>query len=288
MSGITHPADLDDLRRIWPAVSASHIFADSAELAAWWEAEPWRVRVTRAGEATVLGRWRTHLDLLAVKGLWCSIERIPVLLEDLRGVARTQGFSHLLGPLVPDDAVAPYLAAGFSERQRIVVYRMRRPATSALPAPAGVTVRIGVAADAAAGAVLDAACFDEFWRYDEESLHHYTASERLGIAEFAGRIVGYTLSTMHGVEGTIGRLAVAPEHRGRGIGTALLSDAVVHLARKGALAVTLCTQEENDDSRRLYRTAGFRESPGRLVSTISPALQGMLRSEDKARATARS
>jgi ribosomal-protein-alanine N-acetyltransferase len=272
MSDITRPADRDDLRRIWPAVNASHVFDDRAELASWWETAPWRVRVTRAGEAAVLGRWRAHLDLLAVKGLWCSTERIPVLLDDLCAVTRAQGFARLLGPLVPDDAVAPYIATGFSERQRIVVYRMQPPLSVVRPAPVGVSVRIGLPTDQAAVVALDAACFDEFWRYDQELLHHYIASERLGVAEAAGHLVGYTLSTVHGAEGTIGRLAVTDEWRGRGIGTALLADAVAYLARKGALAVTLCTQEENDGSRRLYRKAGFRESPGRLVSTISPAL----------------
>jgi len=272
MSEVTHPADRDDLRRIWPAVSASHIFDDVAQLTAWWEEAPWRVRVSRAGEAVVLGRWREHLDLLSVRGLWCPTSRIPILLEDLRAVAREQGFARLLAPLVPDDAVGPYRAAGFEERQRIVVYRMQPPTAVVRPAPEGVTVRIGTPADRAAVTSLDARCFDDFWRYDDASMRHYLESERLGVAEVRGQVIGYTLSTVHGAEATLGRLAVAPEHRGRGVGTSLLADAVAYLARKGVSAVTLCTQEDNDDSRRLYRRAGFRESPGRLVSTVSPEL----------------
>jgi len=272
MSGVTRPADRDDLRRIWPAVSSAHLFDDFAGLLSWWEAAPWRVRVTRAGEAAVLGRWRAHLDLLSVRGLWCATSRIPVLMEDLRAVARAQGFARLMAPLVPDDAVAPYLAAGLVVRQSIVVYRMQPPLAVVRPAPAGVTVRVGLPTDHRAVAALDASCFDEFWRYDAESMRGYLESERLGVAESGGRVIGYTLCTVHGAEATIGRLAVAPEHRGRGIGTAMLADAVVYVARKGAQAVTLCTQEENDDSRRLYRRTGFREAPGRLVSTVSPDL----------------
>lgn len=269
MSEVTRPAERDDLRAIWPAVSSAHIFEDFAELVAWWEAAPWRVRVSRGGEAAVLGRWRSHLDLLAIRGLWCPNRRIPVLLEDLRTVACERGFSRLLAPLVPDDAVAPYLSAGFVERQRIVVYRAQPLAGVARPAPAGVALRAGTAADRAAVAALDAACFDSFWRYDAEALREYQESERLGIAEAAGKVIGYTLSTVHGAEATIGRLAVEAAHRGRGVGSALLADSVLDAARKGALAVTLCTQEENEESRRLYRRAGFRESPKRLVSTIS-------------------
>lgn len=272
MSEVTHPATADDVRRLWPAVSAAHLFNDCAELVAWWEAARWRVRVSRAGEAAVLGRWREHLDLLAVRGLWCSTERVPVLVEDLLAVARAQGFGSLLGPLVPEDVVGPYLTAGLVVRQRIVVCRMQPSLVAVRPAPAGVTLRIGTPRDLPAVAAVDRACFDDFWRCDEEVLQRSVASERLGLAEAAGSVIGYTLSTVHGPEATIGRLAVIAGRRRVGVGIALLADAVACAARKGASGVTLCTQEENDDSRRLYRRAGFREAPGRLVSTVSPPL----------------
>jgi ribosomal-protein-alanine N-acetyltransferase len=136
--------------------------------------------------------------------------------------------------------------------------------------PAGVTLRGGTPKDLRAVAEVDRACFDGFWRYDAETLPRSVASERLGVAESGGMVIGYTLSVVHGPEATIGRLAVIADRRRCGVGAALLADAVAYAIRMGASGVTLCTQEDNDDSRRLYRRAGFREAPGRLVSTVSP------------------
>ncbi len=272
MSEVTRPATRDDVRQLWPAVSSAHLFSDCTELLEWWEASPWRVRISRAGEAVVLGPWREHLDLLAVRGIWCSNGRIPVLIEDLRAVAREQGFGRLLGPLVPEDCAGPYVAAGMSVRQRIVVYRMQPPEAAVRPAPAGVTLRTGTPRDLEAVRDTDRACFDDFWRYDPEALRRSLDTERLAVAEAGGRVIGYTLSTVHGAEATVGRLAVAPDRRQGGVGTALLADAVANAVRQGAAGVTLCTQEENEASRRLYARSGFREARGRLVSTISAPL----------------
>ena len=102
MSGILRPAQRPDLAWLWPAVRTAQIFDSTAELEAFWSEAPWRVRVNARGEAAVLVRWREHLDMLAIKGLWCSERRVPLLLEDLRAVARAQGFGRLLSPLLPD------------------------------------------------------------------------------------------------------------------------------------------------------------------------------------------
>ena len=273
MSGLSHAASREDLERLWPVVASAHLFETSEEFVRAWQESPWAVRVTASAEAAVLGPWRAHLGFVAVRGIWCRTHRVPLMIDDLRSVAREHGASHLLGPLVPDDAVAPYLAAGLIERQRIVVYRMRPAAPASHSTPAGVSVRAGAREDLEAVAAIDRACFDGFWRYDAGTLAGYTTSERFAVAESGGRVVGYTLSTVHGVEATVGRLAVEPGERHRGIGTALLEDAVACAARMGAVAISLCTQEENAESRRLYRRAGFREAPGRLVSTISEPLQ---------------
>ncbi len=274
MSGLTRPAQAGELAGLWPIVGAAHVFDSFAEFEAWSAEAPWKVRSGGPDEAVVLGRWREHLDLLAVQGMWCQTRRIPVLLADLFEVAKEQGFGRLLGPMVPETVIGPYLASGMSVHQRIVVCRLRMPRAPVRAMPEGVTLRPGGPADAEAMIDVDRACFDEFWRYDAEWLRRLAASERVILAERSGEVIGYTLTTVRGVEATVGRLAVVTGERRAGVGMALLSEAVSYADENGAAAVTLCTQEGNAASRRLYRRAGFQELAGRLAIAISPPLAG--------------
>lgn len=280
MSGVTNPASREDLGWVWPAAAAAHLFSDPAELTSEWESAPWRVRVTAKGEAAVLCPWRTHLGIMAVRGLWCSGSRVPLLIEDLRAVARQQGFERIFSPLIPKEHAGPYARSGLLPAQEIVVYRLERmPTRSGATGPAsdsalppGIRLTVGTPADLPAVRVVDTRAFDDFWRYDDPTLARYMAKDRVGLAYRAGQIVGYTLSTLQGSDVTLGRLAVLPEEQGRGIGGALLAEAIAAAARSGAKSVTLCTQVDNRASRRVYVNAGFKESPGHLVGLLSGPL----------------
>ena len=273
---VTRPASRAELIWIAPAAIATHVVADAGELLAIQRDEPWRVRVTTRGDAALLGRWREHGNDCAVLGLWCSPERVPILVPDLMDVARERGFDRLLGPLVPETAVRPYLEAGLRAIERVLVLRLARPKRACdddAPPPAGVQVREATAGDLDGIADVDAASFDDFWRYDPSALARYAASERASVAVKDGHVIGYTLATVRGGDGSLGRLAVAPEGRGVGIGRALTCEAVAWMARQGAMAVTLSTQEANAASRRLYRGIGFRELDEALIVTASRALR---------------
>jgi ribosomal protein S18 acetylase RimI-like enzyme len=274
MSAATTPAREADLVWIAPAAAAARLVEDLDELRAIHAKEPWRVRVTPQGEAVFLARWREHLDYCAVLGLWCRADRVPPLVADLERVARDMGFGHLLGPLVPEEYASPYLAGGLTVLERVLVLRLERPARvrPRAEAPVGVTARPATPRDLEGVIAVDAGAFDDFWRYDEASLRRYAVAERLSVAEREGRIIGYTLATVRGGEGTLGRLAVAGAERGRGCGRLLACEAVAWMAGERARAVTLSTQEHNTASRRLYGALGFRELPGALVAMISDPL----------------
>jgi ribosomal protein S18 acetylase RimI-like enzyme len=274
MSGLLRPALRDDLAWLWPPVRASQIFDTITELTQFWTEAPWRVRVNSRGEAAVVVRWRDHLDLLAVKGLWCSERRVPLLLDDLRAVAREQGFGRLMSPLLPEEAAPPYLDSGMHPVQEIIVLRLNvKKRRRLLEAPdAAVGLRLGTVADIQPVLAVDNAAFETFWRYDRRLMERYAVAERLGVAESGGEVVGYTLCTVRHGEGSLGRLAVRPDVQGRGIGAVLLEDAVAYLERSGADRVTLCTQAENLRSRRLYANAGFKDVPGLLLGLVSGPL----------------
>lgn len=273
MNGITREATAADLPWVAPAALHAHLVADTGELVVIAESEPWRVRVTGRGEAAFLGRWREHLDDLAVLGLWCAPARVPLLVADLIEVARAQGFGRLLGPLVPESQAGPYLHAGLRVVERVDVLRLERPARVAVtPPPAGVTIRDAGPADLHAIARIDRASFPAFWHYDDAQIARLLSTGRGAVAEGGGHVIGYTLATVSGGESSLGRLAVTPPDRRHGVGTALASEAVTWLVGHGARAVTLSTQSDNEASRRLYGRLGFRRLPATLVACASGPL----------------
>jgi [ribosomal protein S18]-alanine N-acetyltransferase len=277
VSGITRPAERTELAWVAPPAVRAQVVADVAELARILAAEPWRVRVTERGEAAFLERWRPHLNDCAVLGLWCLPRRVPVLVADLLEVAREQGFDRLLGPLVPEQYARPYLESGLRVVERVRVLRTDAPLVaraSAHGAPGGVTFRVADPGDLPAVARLDAACFEPFWHYDLHLLERLATTGRVAVALRDGAVIGYTLATARGGDGSLGRLAVAPSMRRRGVGRALVSEAVAWMASRGARSVVLSTQEDNEASLALYRRLGFRESPGALVACASGPLQG--------------
>lgn len=259
----------------WPAVRAAHLFGSRERFDQFREIAPWRIQVTMRGEAVVLERWRAHLDVLAIAGLWASPSRTPHLLRGVARIARQQGFGRVLSPLVSQEVAAEYEAGGMIRQSTIVAARLTSGTASRHRSiPADVTVRPAHPDDLPEILALDETCFDEFWRYDAERMARHLVEGRTFVAEEGGLVIGYTHSTRVRGSGTIGRLAVSPEARRRGVGAALLADSLGHFERIGIRSVSLCTQEENSASRSLYRTMGFTELTGTLVFLIGPAASG--------------
>ena len=112
---------------------------------------------------------------------------------------------------------------------------------------------------------IDAACFDEFWRYGRAELTDAAEKGELFVAERDGVILGYSTLAVYGASGTLGRLAVDPVMRRRGIARTLVADAASRTVRARATVFTLCTQRENRASRALYASLGFAELPEEFV-----------------------
>jgi GNAT superfamily N-acetyltransferase len=73
-----------------------------------------------------------------------------------------------------------------------------------------------------------------------------------------GRIVGAVRGRMCGSTCLVGRLVVAPDRQGRGVGGALL--AALHEALPEATAFDLFTGHLSGGNLRLYRRLGYRET----------------------------
>ncbi len=106
---------------------------------------------------------------------------------------------------------------------------------------------------------IDSDSFAPLWQISPEYIRIAFQQANLAtVAEFEGEVSGFQISTSTSVGGHLARLAVNPSVQGLGIGYALLYDLMYQFRRRGALTITVNTQENNQASLALYHKAGFK------------------------------
>jgi len=100
-------------------------------------------------------------------------------------------------------------------------------------------------------------------------LRHIVADE-LTVATEDGSLLGFVMYTVETGEyeqdttrGLVRNIYVVPEHRDRGVGTALLEAAESTLNDRGADRIALEVMAENEPARRFYRRHGY--TPHRIA-----------------------
>jgi tRNA (guanine37-N1)-methyltransferase len=110
--------------------------------------------------------------------------------------------------------------------------------------------------------------------YDD--LRDWIGRDTVLVARSAGRLVGAVRASLDGEEWDIGRLMVAPDLAGRGLGRTLLAR-IEALAPDAATTYALFTGAGSARNQRMYKKAGYRLrgeiEPGvvRMTKRISPA-----------------
>jgi ribosomal protein S18 acetylase RimI-like enzyme len=103
---------------------------------------------------------------------------------------------------------------------------------------------------------------------------HFTGENVvLAVRDRDGGVMGFCWVVLFdpgtGLEGEVAELYVAEEHRGRGIGEALVGRAVKLFQERGVTLGYVWTRGANEPAVRLYRAAGF-EPTRQLVLTWYP------------------
>jgi len=178
-----------------------------------------------------------------------------------------RGFRSILTPALSWNEQGVFLGQGFEvhERLHLLGHDLRRRPTAHAD---GVRLRRARRTDVRAVLALDGLAFDTFWRFDRAGLddaRRATPRSRFTVAEIDDRLVGYHVTGMAGRLGYLQRLAVHPDVHRRGIGTALIGDALDWCARRHASSVLVNTQETNLGALRLYHQLGFVDEPTGLA-----------------------
>jgi ribosomal protein S18 acetylase RimI-like enzyme len=120
---------------------------------------------------------------------------------------------------------------------------------------------------------VDWQAFDPLWRNSISSIElAYKQHAVATVAEDDDQLLGFQISTASPMGGHLARLAVSPQAQGKGIGYALVRDALDQFERRGALRVTVNTQAENTVSLALYEKAGFQPTGETYPVYVYPAI----------------
>lgn len=158
--------------------------------------------------------------------------------------------------------------AGFTVRERLHVLRHDLATLPEIDPPAAA-LRRARRRDRSSVLAVDRNAFDSFWTLGPDGLDEAldaTASVRFRVAtsEDAG-VVGYAVCGRAADIGYLQRLAVDPTAARRGVGAALVVDALAWLRRRRARLALVNTQESNHAALALYERLGFRHEPEPLV-----------------------
>ena len=125
-----------------------------------------------------------------------------------------------------------------------------------------VSVRPVQRRDIPALLAIEAACFEDLWRYDAVSFEHIAATHPyFVVAELNGQVIGYQFNALDGEYGYLVRIAVHPSINSKGVGARLMAEAIRFFEREHVLRIMLNTQDDNLHAHRLYEWFGFVRIP---------------------------
>ena len=104
---------------------------------------------------------------------------------------------------------------------------------------------------------LEAEVFTQPWSLESFMIEVQTPNHIYLVAEDCGKILGYCGLWEVAGEGQITNVCVAPEHRGKNVGTQMLEELLNRALEQKVGAITLEVRVSNEPAIRLYEKLGF-------------------------------
>ncbi len=146
----------------------------------------------------------------------------------------------------------------FSHFQDIIVLTWNRKMPQNQPLPPLFDIRPMLESDIEEVTKVDQGSFEALWVNSAETIRlAYRQSTFAEVAEYAGQIVGYQLSTSNQWSAHLARLAVLPDYQRHGVGYSLVYSLFQHFQKKEIAQITVNTQHNNHSSLTLYSKLGF-------------------------------
>jgi ribosomal protein S18 acetylase RimI-like enzyme len=238
--------------------------------------------------------WRTPLDWLGSRHYWVLEDHGHVIAalacpQDPPGIAWMRLFTYASplsgseawsslweamrseiirtgGALVAAIAVKPWLQdlladSGFTNYQNIVLLDWVPHPFNQPSLPPDINIRPMLTSDLPAVSDTDADAFEQLWCNSIYALRKaYSLAVSATVAENAGKVIGYQISTGNMLGAHLARLAVRKEAQGLGIGSALVGDLILRLNTHNLTRLTVNTQSNNAASLSLYQKLGFNRT----------------------------
>lgn len=176
-----------------------------------------------------------------------------------------RGAPAIVSPPLSGSATRMWRDAGFQTHLHLDLYR--RTLTGKVHEPGHDVYEADIARLPAALAI-DREAFSELWRMDLPGLREsLAATPRSVLLEVRNghAMSGFAIVGVAGRTGYLQRVAVEPASEGRGIGRSLVRATLRWAQRRGATAMLLNTQPENDRAAGLYRDESFEAMPSGLT-----------------------
>jgi ribosomal-protein-alanine N-acetyltransferase len=197
---------------------------------------------------------------------------VPLIQTAMRSLRET-GASLLTYVGTEDWLVSRLVRAGFALEESVVTLLKSGGEIPGQPGSQAIQVRKAEESDLQAVMRLDREAFPAEWHYGKGTLARALRAAHVFLVACDETIIGYAYGDIAGGSAHLTRLAISPNRQGRGVGTALLSEAISQFHQHGAWCITVNTQRSNWMSQRLYQRFGF-QSVGQSVPLLVLRLAG--------------